>query len=786
MSHLPQPDLPSATALFAQRILRSLRTPSADTWALVAPETLRLSDAPPCFDSVDADGADHADDAGPEAGMRAKAAVGADPTPERERAEERAFDPSIEDWLPPDAATDAHMRAAMARLSPTRRRVRPAVLRAATAIAALFEAEDRMLACLAMPGALTAIATRDPALTTLTFKILTHLCRTGALPDGVIEPLILRADDALRSKSRTSRAAEDDVLGALDARLRIAIEQRRAIVLVATDRTGIPDALKPLPMRWLTLPAVTQESLRQIIAAAYPGRGEAISALPSFPGNTELARLGVDDLTLALRAGEPDEALHLLQNTLTPPPPVGAGLAEFPLADDVRAAVEQLVADLRDWRAGALPWRDVTRGLLFAGPSGCGKTELARLLAQEAGVSLVVGSLATWQSGGDRSGELVRAMKATFAEASAKAPCLVFIDELDAFGDRNRRDHNSGWTDFVVGALLECLDGYTRQDGVVAIAATNHLARIDPALRRPGRFDRILHLSHPDIDQLPRALRWHLANDLAAEDLAPLVLLAIGMSGAGIAAAVRMARATARRNRRELDIGDLDAVLRAERPQLPAQAERIVAIHEAGHAIVAAATGAGTPDLVALLPTGGMARQLQQPDSGSRAEIEAALAILIAGRAAERLLLGDVSAGAGGPAQSDLARATAIAAALEVSLGLGDRAIWLAAPEEVLPLLRNDCGLRIRVERHLRRAEERATAILGANRIVLERLAGKLQAQRIVARAELDALLAGVRAPANAASSGPAASTQSEHDLSARPEPEPPGTGNGPATVAPE
>ena len=73
MSHLPQTDLPSATELFAQRILRSLRTPSSDTWALVAPETLRLSDAPPCVDGVDADDADHADDAGPAAGMRAKA-----------------------------------------------------------------------------------------------------------------------------------------------------------------------------------------------------------------------------------------------------------------------------------------------------------------------------------------------------------------------------------------------------------------------------------------------------------------------------------------------------------------------------------------------------------------------------------------------------------------------------------------------------------------------------------------------------------------------------------------
>lgn len=238
MSHLPQTDLPSATELFAQRILRSLRTPGSDTWALVAPETLRLSDAPPC---VDADGADHADDAGPAVGMRAKAEGGADPTPERERAEERAFDPSIEDWLPPDAASDAHMRAAMARLSPTRRRVRPAVLRAATAIAALFEAEASMFACLATPGALTAIATRDPALTTLAAKILTHLCRTGALPEAVIEPLILRAEDALRSNSRTPRAAEDDVLCALDARLRIAIEQRRAIVLVATAPISIPD-----------------------------------------------------------------------------------------------------------------------------------------------------------------------------------------------------------------------------------------------------------------------------------------------------------------------------------------------------------------------------------------------------------------------------------------------------------------------------------------------------------------------------------------------------------------
>jgi ATP-dependent Zn protease len=343
--------------------------------------------------------------------------------------------------------------------------------------------------------------------------------------------------------------------------------------------------------------------------------------------------------------------------------------------------LDQLLVDLRAWQAGEIPWRDVSRGLLLAGPPGCGKTEIPRLIAREAGIAVLAGSLGRWSSASARSSDVIREMRAFFDKAAALAPCIVFIDELDAFGDRARpQDHNSSWTDFVVAGLLECLDGFETHEGVVQMAATNHLDKVDDAIRRPGRFDRVVTLDHPTPELMPQSIRWQLGADLAGADLTGVAATAAGMSGASIAAVVRAARGRARSERRALALGDLAAEIAARQPPLPASLRWRVAVHEAGHAVAGAATGLAVPRMLLIQPDGGTTWQVLVRGGSQRADIEAGLVVNLAGRTAELLLLGQPSGGAGGPAGSDLASATTVAAAIEASWGLGQSQLWLGTP----------------------------------------------------------------------------------------------------------
>jgi ATP-dependent Zn protease len=481
-----------------------------------------------------------------------------------------------------------------------------------------------------------------------------------------------------------------------------------------------------------------------LLSEAYPDIMLRDDLLAGLAADTQLTRLSPDDILLALRWPEPTQAVAALVRTLAPDITTGPGLAAFPLPPSVRGPLDQLIDDLRAWKAGEITWRDVSRGILFSGPTGNGKTEVARLVAREAGIGVIAGSVATWQARGERSSDLIRAMKADFAKAAGRAPCLIFIDELDTFGNRDRRDHNASWTDYVVGALLECLDGYAGQEGVVAIAATNHPDRIDPALKRPGRFDRVLNLGHPTPDLMPQALRWQLGADLSAEDLTAVAAQAVGMSGADVSGLVRAARALARRARRPLAVNDLTDALGEIRSPVPEELRWQVAIHEAGHAVVGAATGITRPKMLALQGSGGVTQQSLLRHSQRRDELAAALANDFGGRAAEILVFGEPSGGAGGASTSDLARATQTAAAMELSLGLGDDLIWLGDPEMVVARLRAEPFLRARVEARLREAQARALRIVDANRIVLEEMATALVRTGLLIGPELDALVAKV------------------------------------------
>lgn len=243
---------------------------------------------------------------------------------------------------------------------------------------------------------------------------------------------------------------------------------------------------------------------------------------------------------------------------------------------------------------------------------------------------------------------------------------------------------------------------------------------------------------------MPQAIRWQLGADLAGADLCAVAATAAGISGAAIAAVVRAARGRARAERRPMTLDDLAAEIAAREPPLAADLRWRVAVHEAGHAVAGAATGLAVPRLLVIRADGGTTWQVLARGGSQRADIEAGLVVSLAGRTAERLLLGHPSGGAGGPAGSDLASATAAAAALEVSLGLGQSLLWLGSPEDAALRLRHDPTLRARVKSHLRRAETRALALLAANRDLLAEMAQALDAAGVLTGAALDALVARV------------------------------------------
>ena len=203
-------------------------------------------------------------------------------------------------------------------------------------------------------------------------------------------------------------------------------------------------------------------------------------------------------------------------------------------------------------------------------------------------------------------------MNDSFATAIAGAPAILFIDVLDAFSSRSsdHNTHNSSYTGKCIAGLLELLDGVADREGVVVIAATNYMEHIDPAIIRSGQFDKHVRITLPSRDDLAVILRQHLRTDLPHADLNRLAALAIGRSGADIAAAVRSGRGRARQNRRQFEEDDLAAELCPTSSVKTPEQDRRASVHEAGHAIVIESLGVGTSICLRLDISGGSASRI--------------------------------------------------------------------------------------------------------------------------------------------------------------------------------
>ena len=430
-------------------------------------------------------------------------------------------------------------------------------------------------------------------------------------------------------------------------------------------------------------------------------------------------------------------AARLSDLVVEPVPRPALSLDDIEGYGEAEAVARRMVSDLQAWSAGDVAWHDVQRSVLFYGPPGTGKSHLATAMAGSAGATLVRGSFAEWQAQG-HLGDMLRAMRKCFAEAAASAPAILVIDEIDAVGDRGDPErHNTNYRTQVINAFLLALDGLALNEGVMLVATTNYPDKIDAAILRPGRIDAKANVPLPGPRALERMLRNGLGAEIPSSEMERLVRATTGGTAADVDGALRQARSVARSEAREVTVEDLQRALGGTTEEANPAWERRVALHECGHAIVGTCLGIGRVKRVVLTRDGGQAWMSYATGKSVLSDIEDELAYALAGRAAERLVLGTVAAGAGGNAMSDLARATQTATDIDLRFGLGaEGPVWLDMPSAAyLRIPENASRIRARLEA----AEAQAIRILEERRDLLIRMAedlvevGLLEGERLEA-----------------------------------------------------
>ena len=443
----------------------------------------------------------------------------------------------------------------------------------------------------------------------------------------------------------------------------------------------------------------------------------------------------------------------------------GIKFADVAGEDEAKESLTEIVDYLHNPRKYSDVGASMPKGVLLVGPPGTGKTMLAKAVAGEAEVPF-------FSMSGSEFVEMFVGMGASkvrdlFRQAKEKAPCIVFIDEIDAIG--KKRDGQLGGNDEreqTLNQLLTEMDGFEGNNGVIILAATNRPESLDPALTRPGRFDRRVPVELPDLAGREAILKVHAKKIKTAPDVdfRTIARMAVGTSGAELANIINEAALRAVRNGRsvveESDLEESIEVVIAgyqKKNAIMTDAEKkVVAYHEVGHALVTALQMASAPvQKITIIPRTsgalGYTMQVEQNDKVlmTKKELENKIATLTGGRAAEEIVFGEITTGA----SNDIEQATKLARAMITRYGMSDEFDMVAMETVNNQYLGGDTSLSCsadtqkeidkKVVETIKAQHEKAKAILAENRAKLDELAGYLYEKETITGSEFMKILNG-------------------------------------------
>ena len=436
--------------------------------------------------------------------------------------------------------------------------------------------------------------------------------------------------------------------------------------------------------------------------------------------------------------------------------------------DEAKNELEEIIEFLRDPQKFTRLGGRIPKGVLLVGPPGTGKTLLARAIAGEAGVPFFSISGSDFVEmfvgvGASRVRDL-------FNQGKKHAPCIIFIDEIDAVGRQRGAGLGGGHDEReqTLNQLLVEMDGFESNEGVILISATNRPDVLDPALLRPGRFDRRVVVHRPDLNGRVGILKVHTRKTPLADDvnLETIGRGTPGFSGADLENLVNEAALlAARKNQDNLKMPDFEeakdkVLMGVERKSMIINEEekRLTAYHESGHTLAAKLTpGADPIHKVTIVPRGmalGITQQLPIDDRHNYTQdyLLAMVTVLMGGRAAEEIVLGSITTGAG----NDLERATEIARKMVCEWGMSEKLgpLTYGRKDEMVFLGRDfvqskdfsDTTAQVidqEVRRIVSECHERARSIIQANRETLERLAAALLKKEVLDGPEIEDIIQG-------------------------------------------
>ena len=431
--------------------------------------------------------------------------------------------------------------------------------------------------------------------------------------------------------------------------------------------------------------------------------------------------------------------------------------------DEAKESLSEIVDYLHNPKKYSDVGASMPKGVLLVGPPGTGKTMLAKAVAGEANVPF-------FSMSGSEFVEMFVGMGASkvrdlFSQAKEKAPCIVFIDEIDAIGKKRDGQFSSNdEREQTLNQLLTEMDGFQENIGVIILAATNRPETLDPALTRPGRFDRRVPVELPDLAGREAILKVHAKKIKTADDVNfhTIARMASGASGAELANIINEAALRAVRNNRtvvnesdlEESIETVIAGYQKKNAVLSDSEKKVVAYHEIGHALVAAMQSHSAPvQKITIIPrTSGALGYTMQVDQGdkyllTKQELENKIATFTGGRAAEELVFGEITTGA----SNDIEQATKLARAMITRYGMSEDFDMVALETVSNQYLGGDASLACsadtqneidrKVVELVKRQHEKASKILANNRGKLDELAKYLYEKETITGEEFMSIL---------------------------------------------